>query len=152
MIVRPRGGDFVYSSSELEEMRRSILFCKSVGVDGVVLGILNNDNKLDLEAMKPLVELAKPMNVIVHKAIDRTENPYEEMRQLQEIKGVNGILTSGGEDTAKDGAAMLKKMVKDQDDLVIIVAGGVTSVNREEIHHLIGAKEYHGKLIVGELI
>ena len=151
VIIRPRGGDFVYSTSELEEMRKSILFCKSVGVDGVVLGILNNDNKLDIEAMKPLIELAKPMNVIIHKAIDRTENPYEEMKQLQKIDGVNGILTSGGPGTAEEGAEVLRKMVKDQDNLVIVVAGGVTSENRAEIHNLIGAEEYHGKLIVGKL-
>lgn len=132
-------------------MCQSILLCKSVGVDGVVFGILKEDKELNLEAIKTLVDLAKPLNVVIHKAIDETANPYEGMRQLQQVEGVNGILTSGGAVSALDGIDMLQKMTIHQEDLLIIVAGGVTIQNRERIHNLIGAKEYHGKLIVGNL-
>ncbi|GAO29836.1 copper homeostasis protein CutC [Geofilum rubicundum] len=76
VMIRPRGGDFIYTPAELDQMRQSILLCQDIGVDGVVLGILNKDNELDLEAMRPLIELAKPLNVVIHKAIDDTPDTF----------------------------------------------------------------------------
>lgn len=151
VMIRPRGGDFVYSPAELDQMRQAIELCLAIGVDGVVLGILDKENELDLEAMRPLIELAKPLNVVIHKAIDDTPDTFASMQRLQSIKGVNGILTSGKAPTALAGADVLRKMTAHQKDLRIIVAGGVTKDNLHELHQLIGASQYHGKRIVGEL-
>ncbi len=151
VMIRPRGGDFVYSAEELEEMRKAIIMCKNIGVDGIVLGILTRDNKLDIETMKPLIELAKPMNVVIHKAIDDTEDPLAEMNRLQEIAGVNAILTSGKQETAREGAPLLKQMVANEKHTRIIAAGKVTNNNIEEIKSVVGASQYHGKKIVGDI-
>ena len=152
VMIRPRGGDFIYTPVELDQMRQSILLCQEIGVDGVVLGILNKDHELDLEAMRPLIELAKPLNVVIHKAIDDTRDTFASMQQLQSLKGVNAILTSGKAPSALAGADVLRRMTQHQKDLRIIVAGGVTKDNRDEIHQLIGASQYHGKRIVGDLL
>lgn len=151
VMIRPRGGHFIYTAAELDQMRQSILLCQDIGVDGVVLGILDKNNELDLEAMRPLIELAKPLHVVIHKAIDDTPDTFASMQRLQSIKGVNAILTSGKAPSALTGAAVLRKMTEHQKDLRIIVAGGVTKDNINELHQLIGASQYHGKRIVGEL-
>lgn len=151
VMIRPRGGNFVYTAEELEEMRNAIIMCKNIGVDGIVLGILTSANTLDIETMKPLIELAKPLNVVIHKAIDDTANPLEEMNRLQEIYGIDAILTSGKMATAKEGAPLLRQMVANQKHTKIIAAGKVTNQNLEEIKNAIGASQYHGKKIVGDI-
>lgn len=151
VMIRPRGGNFVYTDQEIDEMKEAIQMCHRHGVDGIVLGILTPDNRLDIDAMKPLIELAKPMNVVIHKAIDYTSDPYAEMLRLQELGGVNGILTSGKEVTAREGAPLLQKMVSDQKDIRIIAAGRITNQNIDEMVNLIGASQYHGKKIVGDI-
>ncbi len=151
VIIRPRGGNFVYSHVEIEQMKESIRLARKIGMDGVVLGILTPGNRLDIEAMKPLINLAKPMNVVVHKAIDYTDDPLAEMIRLQEVAGVDGILTSGGEPTARQGAQTLQKMVASQKQIRIIAAGKITNENLDEMVALIGASQYHGKRIVGSI-
>ncbi len=151
VMIRPRGGDFVYTPQELEQMRQSIMLCHQLGVDGVVLGILTPDNRLDMETMQPLIDLAKPMNVVIHKAIDETENPLAEMDRLQSVEGVNAILTSGKQETALLGAGLLRQMVANQKHVQIIAAGRITNKNLQEVMQTIGAGQYHGKLIVGEI-
>mgnify|MGYP003597269294 CR=1 FL=1 len=151
VIIRPRGGDFVYSPSEIEQMKESISLARRIGMDGVVLGILTPDNHLDISAMQPLIDLAKPLHVVVHKAIDYTDDPLAEMMRLQEVAGVNGILTSGGHTTAREGAEVLRSMVANQKQIRIIVAGKVTNDNLHELVALIGASQYHGKRIVGPI-
>lgn len=151
VMIRPRGGDFVYSPQELEEMRKSIMLCHQIGVDGVVLGILTPDNRLDMETMQPLIDLTKPMNVVIHKAIDETEDPLAEMDRLQSVEGVNAILTSGKQETALMGAALLRQMVANQKQVQIIAAGRITNTNLSEVQQAVGASQYHGKLIVGKI-
>jgi len=153
VIIRPRGGDFICTADEIEQMRQSILLCKALGVDGVVFGILDAQNELDIAAMLPLIELAKPLNVVIHKAIDLTPDLFASMKMLQQIPGVNAILTSGKSVTALEGADLLKKMCDhlksspNPNNLSIIVAGRVTYDNLNHLHHLIGAGQYHGKLL-----
>lgn len=151
VMIRPRGGNFVYSPEEIAQMKEEILMCRNIGVDGVVLGILTPDNQLDIDAMKPLIELAKPLNVVIHKAIDDTEDPLAEMDRLQAIEGVNAILTSGRQTTAREGAELLRKMVANQKHVRIIAAGRITNENIDEMVSLIGASQYHGKKIVGTI-
>lgn len=148
VIIRPRGGDFFYTLEEIEIMKEDIKICKSLGVKGVVIGALNRDNTINYEAVKEMVELAKPMSVTFHKAIDELENPVAEVKKLANL-GVNRILTSGTKETAVEGQNILREMVKEAgEDIIIIVAGRVTKENLQEVSELIPAKEYHGKKIV----
>lgn len=148
VIIRPRGGDFFYTSDEIEIMKEDIKICKSLGAKGVVIGALNRDNSINYEAIKEMVELAKPMSVTFHKAIDELENPVPEVKKLAEL-GVDRILTSGTKETAIEGQDILREMVKEAgEDIIIIVAGRVTKENLQEVSNLIPTKEYHGKKIV----
>lgn len=147
-IIRPRGGDFYYTPDEIEVIKEDIKVCKSLGAKGVVLGLLTKDKKIDFEVLSQLVELAKPMEVTFHKAIDELEDPTLVIDELINI-GVKRILSSGTKPTALEGKDMLNKMIeKAGDRLTIVVAGKVTKENLPEISSLIPSKEYHGKIIV----
>lgn len=147
-IIRPRGGDFYYTPDEIEVIKEDIKVCKSLGAKGVVLGLLTKDKKIDFEVLSQLVELAKPMEVTFHKAIDELEDPTLVIDELINI-GVKRILSSGTKLTALEGKDMLNKMIeKAGDRLTIVVAGKVTKENLPEISSLIPSKEYHGKIIV----
>lgn len=148
VIIRPRGGDFYYTPEEIEIMKEDIKLCKELGVKGVVIGALNRDNTINYDAIKDMIDLAKPMSITFHKAIDELENPVTEVKKLANL-GVNRILTSGTKETALEGKNILREMIKEAgEDIIIIVAGKVTKDNLNEISNLIPAKEYHGKKIV----
>ena len=147
-IIRPRGGDFYYTPAEIEVIKEDIKVCKSLGAKGVVLGLLTKDKKIDFEVLSQLVELAKPMEVTFHKAIDELEDPTLVIDELINV-GVKRILSSGTKPTALEGKYMLNKMIeKAGDRLTIVVAGKVTKEILPEVSTLIPAKEYHGKVIV----
>lgn len=147
-IIRPRGGDFYYTPDEIEVIKEDIKVCKSLGAKGVILGLLTKDKKIDFEVLSQLVELAKPMEVTFHKAIDELEDPTLVIDELINI-GVKRILSSGTKPTALEGKDMLNKMIeKAGDRLTIVVAGKVTKEILPEVSNLIPAKEYHGKVIV----
>lgn len=148
VIIRPRGGDFYYTPEEIEIMKEDIKVCKNLGVKGVVIGALNRDNTINYEAIQDMITLAKPMSVTFHKAIDELKDPVSEVKKLAKI-GINRILTSGTKETALEGKEILKKMIKEAgDEIIIIVAGKVTKENLDKISTLIPTKEYHGKKIV----
>ena len=148
VIIRPRGGDFYYTPEEIEIMKEDIKLCKELGVKGVVIGALNRDNTINYTAIKEMIDLAKPMSITFHKAIDELENPVTEIKKLANL-GVNRILTSGTKETALEGQNILREMIKEAgEDIIIIVAGKVTKDNLNEISNLIPTKEYHGKKIV----
>ena len=148
VIIRPRGGDFYYTPEEIEIMKEDIKICKELGVKGVVIGALNRDNTINYDAIKDMIDLDKQMSITFHKAIDELENPVTEVKKLANL-GVNRILTSGTKETALEGENILREMIKEAgEDIIIIVAGKVTKDNLNEISNLIPAKEYHGKKIV----
>ena len=147
-MIRARGGNFVYSKDEIEIMKEDIKIFKELGVKGVVLGCLTSDNKIDLELTKELVDLAYPMEVTFHKAIDEILNPLDYIDDLVNI-GIKRILTSGGEVTALEGKDLINEMIKKSNGrLKIVVAGKVTKENLNGLSNLISADEFHGKLIV----
>ena len=147
-MVRARGGNFNYSKDEIEIMKEDIKLFKEIGVKGIVLGCLTNDNKIDLETTKELVELAYPMEVTFHKAIDEISNPLDYIDALIGI-GIKRILTSGGKATALEGKDLINDMIrKSNKKLKIIVAGKVTKENLSELSSLISSDEFHGKQIV----
>jgi len=147
-MIRARGGNFVYSKDEIEIMKEDIKVFKDLGVKGLVLGCLTSDNKIDLELTKTLVNLAYPMEITFHKAIDEISNPLDYIEDLVNI-GIKRILTSGGKATALEGKDLINEMIKKSNGrLKIVVAGKVTKENLNELSNLISADEFHGKLIV----
>ena len=147
-MIRARGGNFIYSKDEIEIMKEDIKIFKELGVKGLVLGCLTSDNKIDLELTKELVDLAYPMEVTFHKAIDEIQNPLDYIDDLVNI-GIKRILTSGGKATALEGKDLINEMIKKSNGrLKIVVAGKVTKENLNDLSNLISADEFHGKLIV----
>jgi copper homeostasis protein len=152
VMIRPRAGNFVHSEKEIAQMKIDIDRAKKAGAAGVVFGLLTPENNIDEKNTRLLAEYAKPLPVTFHKAIDELENPVEGVRVLKKIDGIKRILTSGGKATAKEGAEILRKMQEEAgQNLIILVAGKVTSKNLGEIQQLTGAKEFHGRRIAGEL-
>ncbi len=152
VMVRPHSKSFIYSEQDLNEMKKTINLCKEHSFDGVVFGCLDKNMELDIKKIKYLTDLSKPLNVIIHKAIDLTASPLNSLKQLLEIKQINGVLSSGGADTAEHGLDNLKKMIAiSPPDFEIISAGKITNKNIDHLHEKIQGKFYHGKKIVGKL-
>jgi|TARA_B110000914_G_scaffold148527_1_gene130210 copper homeostasis protein len=149
VMIRPKHPSFVYSDDEILQMLEDITYCKELGVDGVVLGCLNENSYLDIEKIDLLSKIAKPLNVIIHKAIDSTESVIDSILLLLKNENINGVLTSGGQQFAKDSIETLKKMLDlAPDSFEIICAGGVTYENFNKLHSLVKGKHYHGKKII----
>jgi len=152
VMIRPRGGNFVYDSSELKLMKQSIDICKSLAVMGVVFGILNNQDIIDAENTKMLAEYAGPLEITFHKAIDDTPDPVSSAETLTQIKGITRILTSGGRSTALEGSKYINEMSKiATGHLEILAAGRITYNNLDEISNILKVNEFHGRKIVGNL-
>lgn len=142
-IIRPRGGDFLYSDLEFGLMKTDIKTCKSLNCDGIVMGILNADGSVDLERCAELVELASPMPVTFHRAFD-ISNDLE--KALEDIIGLGceRILTSGGESSALKGAGTIARLIKQARGRIIIMPGaGVSTANITQLIQLTGATEFH---------
>jgi copper homeostasis protein len=149
VMVRPRGGDFVHTEEEILRMERDIRMAKENGAAGIVFGLLTADNKIDIKNTGRLAALAAPLPVTFHKAIDALEDPVIGAEVLKNIRGITRILTSGGKPTAREGAAVIRKMMAATgDQITILVAGRVTRENVGEIADLTGATELHGRRIV----
>ena len=152
VMVRPHSNSFNYNEDDLIQMKETIEFCKNQKFDGVVFGCLDDDNELDLNKIKYLADFAKPLNVIIHKAIDLTSSPLNSLKKLLDIDNVNGVLSSGGFETAELGTEVLKKMINiSPNEFEIISAGKITNQNFKILHEKIDGKFYHGRKIVGEL-
>lgn len=145
-IIRPRGGDFLYTDEEFDIMKADVLLCKELGCDGVVIGLLNKDGSLDIKRTHILAELAYPLGVTFHRAFDRCLDPFEAMEQLIGI-GVERILTSGQQPAAPDGAELIAALNKAADDRIIIMPGsGVRADNIKMLAEKTGCKEFHSSL------
>ena len=123
VMIRPRGGDFVYDVFEEEIMKKDIALAKKLGADGVVLGILNADGTVNVERTKALVEFASPLNVTFHRAFDLTPDPHKALKAVIET-GAARILTSGQKPTAIEAVELLGKLSKEAGEEIEIMAGG----------------------------
>jgi copper homeostasis protein len=151
VMIRPRGGDFVYTADEVEIMLRDIKICKDLGVYGVVFGALTADNTLDVVTMKTLVDASKPMKITCHMAFDELEDPIAGLDSLIEL-GIDRVLTKGCKANATEGITILKQLVEHATDRITIVAGGgVNADNYQMIADATGVSEVHGTKIVGIL-
>jgi copper homeostasis protein len=143
VLIRPRGGDFVYSDEEFEEMKMDISFCKQAGCNGVVFGILSPDGGVDHARNAALVALAKPMTVVFHRAFDRTRNPTEALEDVIAL-GFDRILTSGLRNTADEGQELLRELIVQADGRIEIMPGaGVNASNIIDLIRKTGAKSVH---------
>ena len=147
-IIRPRGGDFVFTEEEIRIMEKDIEVLKKLGVDGVVIGALTEDNEIDEEAIKRLIQKAGDLKITFHMAFDEIEDKKAGLDKLVEL-GINRILTKGGKSPAMENLDNLKELVDYAEERIIILpGGGVTKDNYMEIVKHTGAMEVHGTKIV----
>jgi copper homeostasis protein len=143
VIVRPRGGDFVYSDDDLAVMRRDIASAASAGADGVVIGALTSAGRVDSAIVRELVELARPMQVTFHRAFDVTRDFADSLEALVDA-GVDRVLTSGGAATAVEGIATLASLVRQAGNRIVVMAGGrITESTAAQIVRETGVREIH---------
>jgi copper homeostasis protein len=151
VMIRPRGGNFVYSPLEVDSMLEDIRICQKAGADGIATGALTSSGKIDLPVLTRLIGAAGSMQITFHKAIDETVNIETEILRLKDT-GIHRVLTSGGAPTALEGSRMLNKLiVLTSGSLVILTAGKVTSENLDSLSKIIASAEFHGRKIVGDL-
>lgn len=141
VLIRPRSGDFTYADDEFQIIKEDILLCKELGVTGIVSGILNLDNTIDIERTKELVDISKPMNFTFHRAFDWVQNSLEEIKKLEKT-GVTRILTSGQEDSAENGLQNLIELQKSTSKITIMPGGGINK-NNIKLFQENGFKEVH---------
>lgn len=141
-IIRPRGGDFVYSETELKIMEEDIIQAKAAGAKGVVIGILKPDGMVNILETKRLVELAKPMGVTFHRAFDMTADPLQALEDIIET-GCERILTSGQQNYAIDGANLLKELVVAANGRIEIMAGSGVGIRNAETLAKTGVDALH---------
>ena len=150
VMVRPRSGNFIYSENEFLQMQETILFCKEQNCNGVVFGILNANNEVDIECCSKLVSLAKPMQCTFHRAFDECSEPEKSLNIISEC-GFSRVLTSGGVGNASDNLSQLKHLITlAENKMTIIAGGGIRSENIFEIIKQTGAKEFHSAAITDD--
>ena len=149
VMIRPKHPSFVYSEDEISTMIDDIKFCKNLGLDGVVFGCLDEEYNFEMKQINRLSEVAKPLNVIIHKAIDSTSSVFKSLSLISKNSNINGVLTSGGERFAINAVETLKKMlVLVPNRFEIIIAGGITFQNFDKLNDIVNGKFYHGKKII----
>lgn len=154
VMIRPRGGDFLFSNEDFGIMKNDIAICKQLGCDGIVTGILTIEGKIDKKRCSELIDLAYPLEAAFHRAFDRVANPSEALEDIIDL-GFERILTSGLKPKAIEGAHILSQLIKQSDERIIIMPGsGVNSENIISIAKSTGAKEFHsssGNLIESKM-
>ncbi|MCH2033101.1 MAG: copper homeostasis protein CutC [Tenacibaculum sp.] len=129
VLIRPRSGNFVYSEAEFDIMKQDIVKCKSLGVNGIVSGVLMKDNTIDIERTKELISLAYPLPFTFHRAFDLVTNPTESIQQLIDLKA-DRVLTSGQKNKVLDGIMLLIDLKEKFSNQIIILPGsGINSNN-----------------------
>ena len=143
VIIRPRGGDFLYSPIEVKTMLKDIEIARKLGVDGVVFGCLTANGEIDSTAMQELMLASQGLSVTFHRAFDVCCNPKEALEQIIEL-GCNRILTSGQQATAEQGIPLLKELQEQAAGRIILLAGcGVNENNIARIAQETGIQEFH---------
>lgn len=139
ILIRPRGGDFVYSDLEFEIMKTDIIACKKLGADGIVSGVLNADNTIDIQRTKELIELSRPLPFTFHRAFDITPSLSASLDQLIKINA-DRVLTSGGVACVTSAPELIKSLVEQADGNIIILPGG--GIKMENVSNLFSSNCY----------
>lgn len=143
VIIRPRGGDFLYADAEFEVMRRDVARASAFGASGVVLGLLLRDGTVDTERTRILIDEARPLSVTFHRAFDVARDADEALDALLEL-GVDRVLSSGRAASAEEGIPTLARMVdRAADSLVVLAGGGIREENVEQIVAGTNVREIH---------
>ncbi len=143
VMIRPRAGDFCYTVDAFNVMRRDVLMAKQLGANGGVLGILDLDGKVDVHRTRQLVDLAKPLKTTYHRAFDMSVDLKQSLEQVVEASA-DRVLTSGGSETALEGAPMLRSLVEAAGGRVIVMAcGGIDDKNIQTVLEQTGVREIH---------
>jgi len=156
IMIRLRGGNFSYDQAEVADMMRKIQELKAFNIGGFVIGATRIDDitkatTLDMSVIYQLCRAAYPVPVTIHKAIDECDDLVAEVQRLQSISNIEFILSSGGKQTALDGASKLNEMLEASPKINIIGAGKVTQKNIKLIHQKANLKYYHGRQIIEEM-
>jgi len=141
VLIRPRNGDFNYTEKEFELMKADIVKFKKMGCKGIVSGILNNDNTIDIKRTNELVNLSRPLEFTFHRAFDVVTDPLKELEKLIQL-GVERVLTSGQKQKAVKGIELLKELKKNAKDKIIIMPG--SGINKLNIMNFRSFNEIHG--------
>jgi copper homeostasis protein len=146
VLIRPRGGDFVYSPAEFALMREQVLQAKAAGASGVAIGILHADGRVDVARSRELAELARPMKVTFHRAFDKAVHQESALEDVMRV-GANSLLTSGGALNVLIGAEQLGRLQRQAGDrLEIMAGGGLRLSNLAEVVRRSGVTCLHGSL------
>jgi copper homeostasis protein len=147
VMIRPRGGNFIYSVEEFNQMKSAIQELKKLNVDGFVFGILNTDNSINKKQNSELVELAKPFPCTFHRAFDEVSNAFQSLEDIIDC-GFQTILTSGQAKNVTEGVDSLAKLVsKANNRIVIMPGGGLRSTNIQFIKEKTNANWFHSSAI-----
>jgi copper homeostasis protein len=147
VLIRPRAGNFRYTAPEFELMKSEIAHARHMGVDGVVFGILDAANQVDVPRTRDLVERARPLTVTFHRAFDESANLLTALEQVIKT-GANRILTSGGAPNAEEGSPALSELVRKAARRVgILACGTIRETNVRKIVEATGVREVHASLL-----
>ncbi|NLL29950.1 MAG: copper homeostasis protein CutC [Clostridiales bacterium] len=148
VIIRPRGGNFIYSKEEKEIMLLDIELCNKLNVNGIVVGALNEESKIDIEFIKRVKKVNKTKEITFHMAFDEIEDKKKAIDTLVELN-INRILTKGGVLSAPNNLQSIKELINYAGNRIIIMpGGGITKDNKDYIIRETGALELHGTKIV----
>jgi copper homeostasis protein len=143
VIIRPRGGDFLYNDIDYDVMRRDIDICGETGVNGIVLGILEADGSIDVERTAKLIGYARPMTATFHRAFDMCKDPFKGLEDVIS-SGADRLLTSGQKNRAEDGTDLIRELIRQAGTRIIIMPGaGINADNIKRIVQNTGAREFH---------
>jgi copper homeostasis protein len=143
VMIRPRGGDFLFDDDEFATMRSDIETAKAEGADGVVIGLLSATGEIDIARTRELIALARPLSVTFHRAFDMTPDPFRALEALIEL-GVDRVLTSGQEASALEGLPLIVELIERAGDRVLIMpGGGITARNIDRILAAARPREIH---------
>ncbi len=143
VLIRPRGGDFLYNDYEFDLMKNDIQIAKDFGADGVVTGILDMNGEVDIKRMQELINIARPMQFVFHRAFDMCADPIFSLNQLIELN-IDRLLTSGQQNKAIDGAGLIKTLIDQAEGKIDIMPGsGINTQNFIDLKNATGAKSFH---------
>lgn len=142
VLIRPRSGNFTYSEEEFNIIKQDVQLCKDLGCQGIVSGVLNANNTIDVERTKELVELSSPLHFTFHRAFDWTPDPQVSLNVLMQL-GVDRVLTSGQESSVVKGIELLRELKESGNNKIVILPGGGINSENVEVFKKSGFTEIH---------
>ena len=142
MMIRPHDGGFVYQSSDIDTMLKDIRVAKSIGVHGVVFGVLTSKRELDQASCQRLMDATDSLETTFHRAFDLVPNPLDMLNDLERL-GFDRVLTSGQQTTALAGYQLIRKLTEQADSVEILAGAGITAENALELVEKTGVREIH---------